>query len=221
MCLHRTLEPNYKAVWESSACQQHQQGKKSTFLHIHRRIKYLGRKSSLLQMDTYRTKMGNFCAALLVSSIARIHLVADLKFSLEFLSCCHRWKYNSQGGWGWGPQVNSRSGGIIIKWAGKTPELAAQYALLPAWNLTQDGFQSWVRFSHKSQNTFTTRYYVRICYLHRNEERELEAALETCTDKEGKKSLAFSNGLKLSLFKDTTFTYKLWLRKNIPTEDIF
>lgn len=40
-------------------------------------------------MDTYRTKMGNFCAALLVASIARIHLVADLKSSLEFLSRCH------------------------------------------------------------------------------------------------------------------------------------
>lgn len=89
VCLHRTLEPNYRAVWKSSTCQQNWQGgKNSTFLHIHRRIKYLGRKSSLLQMDTYRTKMGNFCAALLVASIARIHVVADLKSSLEFLSHC-------------------------------------------------------------------------------------------------------------------------------------
>lgn len=39
-------------------------------------------------MDTYRTKMGNFCAALLVTSIARIHLVTDLKSNLEFLSHC-------------------------------------------------------------------------------------------------------------------------------------
>lgn len=147
------IRPYEKVLLVSSTSR----GKKSTFLHIHRRIKYLGRKSSLLQMDTYRTKMGNFCAALLVASIARIHLVADLKFSLEFLSCYHWWKYNSQCGWGWGPQVNSRSGGII-KWAGKTPELAALYMLLPAWNLTQDGSQSfWVRFSHKSQITFTTR----------------------------------------------------------------
>lgn len=62
--------------------------KKVVFLHIHRRIKYLGRKSSLLQMDTYRTKLSNFCAALLVTSIARIHLVTDLKSDLEFLSHC-------------------------------------------------------------------------------------------------------------------------------------
>lgn len=62
--------------------------RKSTFLHIHRRIKYLGRKSSLLQMDTYSTKMGNFCAAPFATSIARIHLVADLKSSLEFLGHC-------------------------------------------------------------------------------------------------------------------------------------
>lgn len=89
-CLCRTLEPNYRAVWKSYACQQNWQGKKkSTFLHIHRRIKYLGRKSSLLQMDTYRTKTGNFCAALLVTSTVRIHAVADLKSSLE--SLCH-WK---------------------------------------------------------------------------------------------------------------------------------
>lgn len=28
VCLHRTLEPNYRAVWKSSACQQNRQGEK-------------------------------------------------------------------------------------------------------------------------------------------------------------------------------------------------
>lgn len=181
VCLHRTLEPNYRAVWKSSACQQNRQErkKKIVFLHIHRRIKYLGRKSSLLQMDTYGTKMGNFCAALLVTSTARIYLVADLKSNLEFLSHCqwqnvlHRvvevedWR-------------KIQSGEAVLKWSIRFSVAALAYT---AENLCLDGFEFLrIKISHKTLITISTRQNVRKWPCWGNEERDLEEVWKRCTN---------------------------------------
>lgn len=155
---------------------------KIIFLHIHRRIKYLGIKSSFLQMDTYRTKMGNFCAALLVTSIARIHLVTDLKSNLEFLSH-YQWQSMLH-------RVvlvegcrKIQGGEVVLKWAVSIPpNLALLHLLMLAENLSLDGFDSfWVKASHKSLMTIT-RQNVRIWPYWGNEERDLEEVLKRCTN---------------------------------------
>lgn len=93
-------------------------------------------------MDTYRTKLSNFCAALLVTSIARIHLVTDLKSDLEFLSHCQ-----------WQNVLHSvvvvedcrkiKGGEDILKRAVRIPpNLAILHLRMPAENLSLDGFES-------------------------------------------------------------------------------
>lgn len=158
-------------------------GRKIIFLHIHRRIKYLGRKSSLLQMDTYRTKMSNFCAAPLVTSIARIHLVTDLKSDLEFLNHC-QWQNVLHREVVLEDCRKIQGGEAILKWAVRIPpNLALLHLLMPAENLSFDGFESfWVKNSHKSLMTIITRQNVRIWPYWGNEDRDLEEELKRCTN---------------------------------------
>lgn len=185
VCLHRTLEPNYRAVWKKFCLSAEPAGgekKKVVFLHIHRRIKYLGRKSSLLQMDTYRTKLSNFCAALLVTSIARIHLVTDLKSDLEFLSHC-QWQNVLHRVVVVEDCRKIQGGEAILKWAVKIPpNLTLLHLLMPAENLSIEAFESfWVKTGHKSLMTIT-RQNVRIWPYWGNVERDLEEALKRFTN---------------------------------------
>lgn len=51
VCLCRTLEPNYRAVWKSSACQQNWQGEKKIHIFAHSQKNKIFRQNIITAAD--------------------------------------------------------------------------------------------------------------------------------------------------------------------------